>query len=95
MNTTTQPAAASAHDGGTKPATLTRCRQDRMLAGVASGLGAHLGVDAIIVRIAFVALTLIGGAGIPLYLACWLLIPDEGATRSIAAGVVSDLHRPG
>jgi phage shock protein C len=63
-----------------------------MLAGVASGLAGYAGVDVLLVRIAFAVLTFLGGAGIPLYLACWLLIPAEGSSQSIAAGVVADLR---
>lgn len=63
-----------------------------MLAGVASGLARYAGVDAVIVRIAFAVLTFLGGAGIPLYLACWLLIPAESSGQSIAAGLAADLH---
>ena len=53
-----------------------------MLAGVAAGLARYFGVDAMIVRIAFVVLTVVGGAGIPLYLAGLLLIPEEGSDQS-------------
>lgn len=67
---------------------LTRPVADRMLAGVASGLARYLGVDVTLVRIAFAVLAVVGGAGIPIYLACWLLIPEEGAEQSIAAGFV-------
>ena len=58
-----------------------------MLAGVASGIAAYLGVDVLIVRIAFVVLTFLGALGIPLYLACWLLIPDESTGDSYADGI--------
>lgn len=65
---------------------LFRSRDDRMLAGVAGGLARYLDVDATLVRIAFVVLTVVGGgAGVPLYLAAWLLIPEDGADKSIAA----------
>jgi phage shock protein PspC (stress-responsive transcriptional regulator) len=63
-----------------------------MLAGVASGLAGYAGIDVLIVRIAFVVLTFLGGAGIPLYLACWLLIPAEGCDQSIAAKGAADLR---
>jgi phage shock protein PspC (stress-responsive transcriptional regulator) len=63
-----------------------------MLAGVASGIAAYLGVDALLVRIAFAVLTIMGGAGIPIYVVCWLLIPDEGATHSIATDFTSGTH---
>ncbi len=64
--------------GPERPA-LRRPFEDRMLAGVAAGLARYFGVDATIVRIAFVVLTVVGGAGIPLYLAGLLLIPEEGS----------------
>jgi len=50
-----------------------------MLAGVAAGVADYFEVDATLVRIGFVALTLLGGAGVPLYVAAWLLIPEEGS----------------
>ena len=55
-----------------------------MAGGVASGLAGYVGVDTVLIRIAFVVLTLMGAVGIPLYLACWLLIPDEYTGQSIA-----------
>lgn len=64
---------------------LTRPREGRMLAGVAAGIAEYLRVDVTIVRIVIVVLCLVGGAGVPLYLAGWLLIPEEGAESSIAA----------
>jgi phage shock protein C len=63
-----------------------------MLAGVASGLADYTGIDVVIVRIAFVVLTFLGGAGIPVYLACWLLMPAEDTGRSIAADLTRDLR---
>jgi phage shock protein PspC (stress-responsive transcriptional regulator) len=72
------------------PRTLCRPSHDRMLAGVAAGVARYLGVDVTIVRIAFVVLTFIGGAAVPVYLAGWLLIPEEGSDRSIA----SDFFEP-
>jgi phage shock protein PspC (stress-responsive transcriptional regulator) len=102
MNTTTTPPQED-QNGQRQPAgqptrlparphSLTRRRDDRMLAGVASGIAAYLGVDALLVRIAFAALAIVGGVGIPLYLVCWLLIPDEGAAQSIATGFTSSMH---
>jgi phage shock protein PspC (stress-responsive transcriptional regulator) len=63
-----------------------------MLAGVASGIAAYTGIDVLLVRIAFAVLTFVGGAGIPLYLAGWLLIPDESNGQSIAGGIAADLR---
>jgi phage shock protein PspC (stress-responsive transcriptional regulator) len=75
-----------------RPQPLRRPFQDRMLAGVAAGAARYLGVDVTIVRIAFAVLTVIGGAGIPLYLAGWLLIPDEGSDQSIASEFIERLQ---
>ena len=71
---------------------LRRSYEDRMLGGVAGGLAQYFGVDAMIVRIAFVVLTVFGGAGIPLYLAGLLLIPDEGSDQSIAGSLIESLQ---
>jgi phage shock protein PspC (stress-responsive transcriptional regulator) len=67
---------------------LRRPIHDRVLTGVAAGLAEHFGVDVTIVRVAFVVLTVVGGAGIPLYLAGLLLIPEEGSDRSIAGSFI-------
>jgi len=55
-----------------------------MLAGVAVGLADYFDVDPTLVRIGFVALSLLGGLAVPLYLAGWLLIPEEGSDESVA-----------
>jgi phage shock protein PspC (stress-responsive transcriptional regulator) len=77
---------------GPERSALRRPIQDRMLAGVAAGIGRYLGVDPTIIRIAFVVLTVVGGAGIPLYLAGLLLIPDEGSNQSIASSVIESFQ---
>ena len=57
-----------------------------MLAGVCSGIGDYIGMDANIVRLLVVLLAVFGGgAGIAIYIAGWLLIPEDGATESIGA----------
>jgi phage shock protein PspC (stress-responsive transcriptional regulator) len=61
-----------------------------MVGGVAVGLADYFDVDPTLVRIGFVALTLLGGLAVPLYVAGWLLIPDEGAESSVAEEL---LHR--
>jgi phage shock protein PspC (stress-responsive transcriptional regulator) len=71
---------------------LVRPFQDRMLAGVAAGAARYLGVDVTLVRIAFVVLTFFGGAGVAVYLAGWLLIPEEGSEQSIASEFIQSLQ---
>jgi phage shock protein PspC (stress-responsive transcriptional regulator) len=55
-----------------------------MLAGVAGGLADWFDVDPTLVRVAFAALALLGGLAVPVYLAAWLLIPEEGEDASLA-----------
>ncbi len=61
---------------------LRRSRTDRKVAGVAGGLGRHLDVDPLILRVAFVVLVFFGGAGLILYGACWLLVPEDGDAKA-------------
>src|ERR671918_171730 len=72
------------------PATgeLRRSRSNRMLAGVAGGLGAYFELHPAVFRVSFVVLTLMGGAGIVIYLAAALVMPDEGADDSRAAAAL-------
>src|SRR5262245_22981365 len=63
---------------------LTRPREGRWLGGVCTGLGRYFDLSPAVYRIAFVALALAGGTGILLYVAAWLIIPEEGAEDSIA-----------
>ena len=41
------------------------------------GLATHFAVPVTYVRIAFAVLSILGGAGLPLYLAAWVLIPKR------------------
>jgi phage shock protein C len=57
-----------------------------MVAGVASGIARHLGLDPTLVRIAFVVLTLAGGSGVLAYIVAWLVIPEETADDVAGTG---------
>ena len=61
---------------------LRRSVTDRKVAGVAGGLARHLDIDPVILRVAFVVLSLFGGAGLIVYAACWILLPEEGDTKA-------------
>ena len=87
---TTQSQPSPATPAGRPP--LRRAYHGRMLAGVAAGLADYLGVDVTIVRVAFAVFTFLGGAGIPAYLACLLLIPEEGTDESIASSLLDSLQ---
>lgn len=76
-----------------------------MVAGVCGGLAEYFGVDATLVRLAAVGLTLIGGSGILAYLILWFVVPlrpldisvvdDEGPEVSASSAVPeSGDHEP-
>jgi phage shock protein PspC (stress-responsive transcriptional regulator) len=69
-----------------EPRRLTRSREDRIVGGVCGGLGRYFNVDPLLFRIAAVALVFVGGAGVLLYLAALLLVPNEGEEAPIAPG---------
>jgi phage shock protein PspC (stress-responsive transcriptional regulator) len=68
---------------------LHRVGRGRMLGGVAAGLADYFDVDPTIVRIGFVAMAFLGGLAVPIYLAGWLLIPDEASDLSVAEELVA------
>jgi phage shock protein PspC (stress-responsive transcriptional regulator) len=57
---------------------LRRSTSRRMVGGVAGGIGERFDVDANIVRVVFVVLTVLYGLGAAIYLAMWVLIPQSG-----------------
>jgi phage shock protein PspC (stress-responsive transcriptional regulator) len=91
-SSTDKSASGAAAGAAARQTTLTRPTDARMLAGVASGLADYTGVSVILVRIAFVVVTFLGGAGIPVYLACWLLMPAADTGQSIAGNLARDLR---
>ena len=73
-----------------EPRRLRRSDDDRVIAGVCGGLGAYLGVDPVLIRIAAVILIFAGGAGLVLYGVGWIAIPEE----SDAAAPVGEPRTP-
>jgi phage shock protein PspC (stress-responsive transcriptional regulator) len=67
---------------------LERSRSERMVAGVCGGLARYFDIHPAFYRVGFVVLTLLGGAGILIYAAAALVIPDEGREDSIASDVL-------
>ena len=59
---------------------LYRPRDNRLIAGVCSGIARRFGIDPTIVRILFVASLLLPGPQILIYLAAWVLMPEESST---------------
>jgi len=69
---------------------LQRSRSDRMLAGVSGGLASYFEIHPAFFRVGFVVLTLLGGAGLVIYLAAALVMPDEGQPDSIVSAAIRD-----
>ncbi len=56
---------------------LYRSREERMIAGVAGGVGDYTGIDPTVVRLLFVLAVVFGGSGLLIYLAMLILVPEE------------------
>lgn len=70
-----------------------RSGTDRMAGGVCGGLADYSGVDAVLWRVGFVALTLIGGSGVLLYLLLWVLLPPPAPAADEALSPLERLAR--
>ena len=68
-----------------RPRRLVRSRSDRMLGGVAGGLGDYFKVDPVIFRIGFGVTLFFGGLGALLYLALLIFVPSERSDGAVAA----------
>jgi phage shock protein PspC (stress-responsive transcriptional regulator) len=76
---------------------LHRDADDRMIAGVCSGLARYFDIDTTLVRVLFVALTLAGGGTIIAYLLLWVFVDpvsDTETTASHAATPTTDTEWP-
>lgn len=69
---------------------LERSSSDKMLTGVCGGLGRYFDLNPTVFRVGFVVLTLLGGAGVLVYLAAALVMPAEGKERSLAEQVLAE-----
>jgi phage shock protein C len=78
MENTETPTPTTTAASTRPPFRMHRSSKDKMIGGVAGGLAESLDVDVTLLRIAFVALTVLGGGiGIPLYIAAWIVAPVE------------------
>jgi phage shock protein PspC (stress-responsive transcriptional regulator) len=73
-----EPENPPAGDAPPPPRRLTRTRDDRLIGGVAGGLGRYFNVDPILFRIGFVVLSFFGGTGILAYLVLLAFVPADG-----------------
>jgi len=56
---------------------LYRSSIDKQIAGVCGGLAEYFNVDATLVRLLFVILTLAGGPGLLIYIVLYFVMPEE------------------
>lgn len=64
----------------------------RKAAGVAAAVGNRYGIDPVIVRVALVAATVLGGVGASLYILGWLFFPDERDEVSAGEALLGKGH---
>src|SRR4029453_18172594 len=64
---------------GGGPRVVRRSRSDRVIAGVCGGLGRYLGIDPVLLRVAFIILALANALGLIAYVVAWVAIPGGGA----------------
>ena len=89
MNTTTADAASATATDQPGARQLRRSANDKMLGGVAGGIARYLGADVTLVRVIIAALALLNGVGVALYVAAWLLIPEDGSDQPVAAAWIA------
>ena len=87
------PAPPSHSAGGPAPQRwLRRSRTDRMISGVAGGLGEYFGVDPVIFRVLFAVLSFFGGVGLVMYGLAWLLVPEPEVGTSVLDKAIRQLR---
>jgi len=67
---------------------LRRSADDRIISGVAGGIGSLAGVNSVSIRVGFILLTFVGGAGLWLYFLGWLCLPHRDGSPSILANTL-------
>jgi phage shock protein C len=66
---------------------LYRSPVNKVVAGVAGGLGDYFGIDPVLVRVLFVVATISAGVGVITYLLLWIIMPEE---KAFSGSVTSD-----
>jgi phage shock protein C len=69
---------------------LTRSETDKIIAGVCGGIAAYLGIDSVLVRLAFVVLLFASGIGFPIYLILWVIMPREADMSKTGSQVIQE-----
>ncbi|HEX3202400.1 MAG TPA: PspC domain-containing protein [Actinomycetes bacterium] len=56
---------------------LYRSKTNRQLAGVCGGLAEYFNLDVTLIRVLFVLLAVLGGSGLVIYVAMWIIVPKQ------------------
>jgi phage shock protein C len=56
---------------------LYRSKSNRQVAGVCGGLAEYFNLDPTLIRVLFVLLAVLGGSGVVLYVAMWIIVPKQ------------------
>ena len=72
---------AENYDSGGKR--LLRRKDGRMVAGVCAGIAAYFDIDVTLVRLGFGIFSILYGVGLLIYVAAWVIVPEEGEGGSI------------
>lgn len=62
---------------------FTRSKLNRQVGGVSAGLANYFGIDPLFVRLVFIALTILGGHGVILYILLWAFLPEANYDEDI------------
>ncbi|MFI6762769.1 PspC domain-containing protein [Micromonospora sp. NPDC050417] len=65
---------------------LVRPRDHRIIAGVCAGLARRFGLSAGMVRLIFVLSVILPGTQVLIYLALWIIMPNEDQRQAYVAG---------
>lgn len=63
---------------------LERNTDDKIIAGVASGVADYFGLDKTLVRAIWALTILLGGFGVVVYVILWIVLPEAGQDRTVA-----------
>lgn len=69
---------------------LYRSETNKVIAGVAGGLGEYFNIDPTIIRILFVLMTVFGGSGLIIYLVLWLIMPSQSSLPKDSQQAIKD-----
>ena len=74
---------------------LTRSAREKMIAGVAGGLAEYFDLDPVVMRLIWIAATILtGGLAIPVYLVMWWVMPRADEVTMAWAPAHSSKQRP-